>query len=206
MAAQPNISDDYFKSKRPAFLNALKYKTGLILAKAAAIIANLEPACLASPLPRVLLRVAKSLCILLLLIMNFAPPAAELNLLREWLVLQGSCIFLALLMVNLGLYSIRLGRRFMCQDTGHPTPPSCLLPFKRLARTSQWHLFHFHTPPMLTQNAFSSLPAAPTTQPVPILPLQAATPPYPPVSTCAPPSFYPPPPLPLPPTSSGASD
>lgn len=36
-AAQPNISDDCFKSKRAAFLNALKCKTGLILAKAAAM-------------------------------------------------------------------------------------------------------------------------------------------------------------------------
>ena len=37
VAAQPNISDDYFKSKRATFLNALKCKTGLILAKAAAM-------------------------------------------------------------------------------------------------------------------------------------------------------------------------
>jgi hypothetical protein len=46
VAAQPNISDDYFKSKRAAFLTALKCKTGPILAKAASmrINANLEPA------------------------------------------------------------------------------------------------------------------------------------------------------------------
>jgi hypothetical protein len=52
VAAQPNISDDYFKSKRAAFLNALKCKTGLILAKAAAMRINayLEPASLAPPL------------------------------------------------------------------------------------------------------------------------------------------------------------
>ena len=51
VAAQPNISDDYFKSKRAAFLNGLKCKTGLILAKAAAmrINANVEPAFLAPP-------------------------------------------------------------------------------------------------------------------------------------------------------------
>ena len=51
MEAQPNISDDYFKLKRDTFLNALKCKTGLILAKAAAmrINANLEPAYLAPP-------------------------------------------------------------------------------------------------------------------------------------------------------------
>ena len=75
MAAQPNISDDYFKSKRAAFLNALKCKTGLILAKAAAmrINANVEPVYLAPPLPSVFLRVAKCLRILVLLIMNFAP-------------------------------------------------------------------------------------------------------------------------------------
>ena len=62
MAAQPNISDDYFKSKRAAFLNALKCKTGLILAKAAAmrINANLE-ARPRSLLPIVFLRVAKRL-------------------------------------------------------------------------------------------------------------------------------------------------
>ena len=46
MAVQPNIADDYFRSKRAAFLNALKCKTGLIPAKAAA---NLETACLAPP-------------------------------------------------------------------------------------------------------------------------------------------------------------
>ena len=43
--------DDYLKSKRTSFLNALKCKTGLILAKAAAmrINANVEPAFLAPP-------------------------------------------------------------------------------------------------------------------------------------------------------------
>jgi hypothetical protein len=53
VAAQTNISDDYFKSKRAAFLNALKCKTGLILDKAAfmRINANLEPAYLPPPRP-----------------------------------------------------------------------------------------------------------------------------------------------------------
>ena len=48
-AAQPIIADDYFKSKRAAFLHALECKTGLILAKAVAvrINANSGPAYLA---------------------------------------------------------------------------------------------------------------------------------------------------------------
>jgi hypothetical protein len=51
MASQPNISDDYFKSKRASYLNALKCKTGVILAKTAAMrVTNLEPAYLAPPL------------------------------------------------------------------------------------------------------------------------------------------------------------
>ena len=50
-AAQSNIFHDYFKSERAAFLNGLKCKTGLILAKAAAMLinANIEPARLARP-------------------------------------------------------------------------------------------------------------------------------------------------------------
>ena len=40
MAAQTNISDDYLKSKRAAFPHALTCKTGLILAKAAAMRIN----------------------------------------------------------------------------------------------------------------------------------------------------------------------
>ena len=52
VAAQPNISDGYLKSKRAAFLNALKCKKGLIPAKAAPmrINANWEtpPLCPAS--------------------------------------------------------------------------------------------------------------------------------------------------------------
>ena len=54
VAAQSTISDDYFKSKRAAVLNALKCKTVLIFAKAASmrINADLEPAHLAPPLCR----------------------------------------------------------------------------------------------------------------------------------------------------------
>ena len=40
VAAQPNISDGYFKSMRAACLHALKCKTGLILAKAATMRIN----------------------------------------------------------------------------------------------------------------------------------------------------------------------
>ena len=92
-AAQPNISDDYFKSKRAAFLNALKCKTGLILAKAAAmrINATLEPAYLAPPsVHRLFARRQMSLNTRLVL-MNFTPPDVELNLLGERSVLQGAC-------------------------------------------------------------------------------------------------------------------
>ena len=44
----------------------------------------------------------------MLLIINFAPTALELNLLGECLVLQGSCAFLALLMVDVCLYFVWL--------------------------------------------------------------------------------------------------
>jgi hypothetical protein len=87
VAAQPNISDDYFKSKRAAFLNALKCKTGLILAKSRChgINASSDPVCPPS-VPR-FLRVAKCLCMLVLLIMKFAPPAPEhVHLLGEGLL------------------------------------------------------------------------------------------------------------------------
>ena len=40
VTAQPNVSDDYLKSKCPVFVNALKCKTRLILAKAAAMPIN----------------------------------------------------------------------------------------------------------------------------------------------------------------------
>ena len=91
--------------------NALKCETGLILAKAAAmhINANLESSCLARPLlPRVLQRVENVShtvsCD------HELSPRRELNLLGERLVLQGSCAFLALFMVNVCLYSVRLSR------------------------------------------------------------------------------------------------
>ena len=106
-------------------------ETGLILPKAAAmrIDANLEPAYLSPPLcpasfcasPNVSvyyktvrgywqMRIQGLLLLLVLLIMNFASPAVEINLLGARLVLQGSCAFLALMM-NICLYFIQLDVR-----------------------------------------------------------------------------------------------
>ena len=92
VAAQPNISDDYFKSKRAAFLNAFTCKTGLIHVKAAAAAMHINSICLAPPLPLVLLGVAKYLCMLVLLIVNFSPPVLKLSLFGDRLVLQGSSL------------------------------------------------------------------------------------------------------------------
>ena len=69
-----------------------------------------SPPTLPPPLPRVLLRVAKCLCTGAL-DHELRPPAVELNLLSERLVLQGSCAFLALLMLNICLCFIRLDAR-----------------------------------------------------------------------------------------------
>ena len=48
---------------------------------------------------------------IVLLIMNFGPFRCGLNLLGERLVLQGSCAFLAALMVFICLYFVRLDAR-----------------------------------------------------------------------------------------------
>ena len=45
---------------------------------------------------------------LVLLIMDFASPSLKLSLLGKWLVLQGCCVFLAMLTVNICLYFVRL--------------------------------------------------------------------------------------------------
>ena len=55
----------------------------------------MKPSYPTPPLPNILLRVTKCLCILVLLIMNFDTLDVELNLLGERLVLQGPCAFLA---------------------------------------------------------------------------------------------------------------
>jgi hypothetical protein len=105
VAAQPKSSWDYFNSKCAAFLNALKCKPGLILAKAADMrITIWSPHTSPLPLPcTLLLHVAACLCMQVLLIMNFVLPRLELDLRGEQLALQGSCAFLALLMVNISL-------------------------------------------------------------------------------------------------------
>ena len=109
MAAQPNISDDYFKSKRAAFLNALKCKTGLILAKAAAmhVSAILEPTYLAPSFAQPPSARRQMSLYTGALDHELRPPCCGAYLLNERLVLQGSCAFLALLMLM--VYGSMLG-------------------------------------------------------------------------------------------------
>jgi hypothetical protein len=87
VAAQPNLEDDFFKSKRAAFFNALKCKTGLILTKATAmhVNANLEPSSLGHPAPsRSFAR--HHLVSLPILIKNCVPLALDYNILVDRIV------------------------------------------------------------------------------------------------------------------------
>jgi hypothetical protein len=92
LAAQVNLEDNFSKSKRAAFLNAFKCKTGLILDKATAmrINANLEPSSVGAPAPS--LSSPR-----LLFCLSWSRSCRILILLAERIVHLWSCARLALL-------------------------------------------------------------------------------------------------------------